>query len=418
MNIQYLLLQLFNWILSFPQNELLFVSIIIIFFASVFESLPITGMVFPSESIIVFFGIISYKGIIDIKVLIITTYIGILLGDIIGYIIGAKVGENFLKKHAKKLKIDSKKYEKVKKMLESNLIKTLFIGRSNSFTRWIVPFLAGANSVNFKKFIFSNMLTAAFWAPVFLLGGYYLGDAFSTYGKYFGMGIVVATIISIISYKMYKYFIKKGFLQRKDFRLILINVFGLYLFSKMLKDVLDLELITKLDFYVSEHISHIYTPILTKIMIFFTSIDNTLPITIIIMIISFYMIYKKYYEDFIFFLISIFGSATFMFIIKNIVQRVRPSHHLIEVSGYSFPSGHATISTTLAFSLYLILSKKIKYRKTLLILCIIYPLIISFSRVYLNVHYLSDVLGGIGLALFWVSLVAIIFKIYNQYDTN
>jgi undecaprenyl-diphosphatase len=38
-------------------------------------------------------------------------------------------------------------------------------------------------------------------------------------------------------------------------------------------------------------------------------------------------------------------------------------------------------------------------------------LLISFSRVYLNVHYLSDVIAGIGLGLFWVSLVAIFFKI-------
>ena len=75
MSIHYLLEQFFNWILTFEHNEVLFVSLVIIFFASVFESLPFTGMFFPSASITIFFGIIAYKGIVDIKILIIATYI-------------------------------------------------------------------------------------------------------------------------------------------------------------------------------------------------------------------------------------------------------------------------------------------------------------------------------------------------------
>ena len=410
MSIHYLLEQFFNWVLSFPHNEVLIISLAIIFFASVFESLPFTGMFFPSESITVFFGVIAYKGIVDIKMLIVATYIGILLGDIVGYFIGAKVGEEFLKKHAKRLKIDSKKYEKMKNMLESNLIKALFIGRSNGFTRWIVPFLAGANSINFQKFILSNMLTAAFWAPAFLLGGYYLGSAFETYGKYFGIGIIAATIVSIIGYKLYQHFSKEGFFQSKDVKLLFINIFGLYLFSKMAEDVLDMELVTKLDFWIHANMPHLYTSFLTKIMIVATTIDNPLPVTVIILAIALYLGYKKYFNEMLFFLFSIAGSATFMFIVKSLVQRTRPLHHLIQASGYSFPSGHATLSTALAFSLYLILSKRVKYKKTLLSLCIIYPLVISFSRVYLSVHYLSDVIAGIGLSLFWVSLMALVFE--------
>jgi len=410
MNVHYLLEQFYDWILSYPPNVILTILILIILIASVLESLPIAGMMFPSESLTVFFGILAFKGIVDIRVLIITVYIGILAGDVIGYYLGKKVGEDFLKKHAKRLKINSKKYNQIKNGLDNNLIKVLFVGRSNGFTRWIAPFLAGANGINLKKFILANMLTAAFWAPAFLLGGYYLGYAFEIYGKYFGIGIIVATILSIIIYKIYKHFENNELLQRDDFRLFIINIFGLYLFSKMAEDVLDLELVTKLDMWISSNISQIYTPIFTKVMILITSIDNPLPIGFIVLLICIYLGYKKYYSDTIFFLSSIFGSSLLMFIIKFLVQRHRPQLHIIEVSGYSFPSGHATISTALAFSLYLILSKRVKYKKILFSLCIIYPLVISFSRVYLNVHYLSDVVAGIGLALFWVSLVALVFE--------
>ena len=67
--------------------------------------------------------------------------------------------------------------------------------------------------------------------------------------------------------------------------------------------------------------------------------------------------------------------------------------------------------TTLGFALFMIFKDKIKYAKSLLASCIIIPIFISFSTIYLNIQYLSDVLAGIGLALFWVSLVAIIFDL-------
>ncbi|MFK5881176.1 MAG: bifunctional DedA family/phosphatase PAP2 family protein [Sulfurospirillum sp.] len=411
MNIHYILEQFFNWISSYPSNMVLTILILIILIASILESLPIVGMMFPSETLTIFFGILAFKGIVDIRILIITAYIGILAGDIFGYYLGEKVGEDFLKKHAKRLKINSKKYEQIKDGLDDNLIKVLFIGRSNGFTRWIAPFLAGANGMSLKKFIPANMLTAAFWAPAFLLGGYYLGSAFENYGKYFGVGIIAATILSIIIYKTYKHFENNELLQRDDFKLFIINIFGLYLFSKMAEDVLDLELVTKLDIWISSTIPQIYTPIFTKTMILITSVDNPLPISFIILSICLYMGYKKWYRDILFFLSSLFGSVVLMFVVKIFVQRPRPELHIIEVSGYSFPSGHATISTALAFALYFILKEKMKYKKILLILSIIYPLLISFSRVYLNVHYLSDVVAGIGLALFWVSLVALAFEI-------
>jgi undecaprenyl-diphosphatase len=367
-------------------------------------------MFFPSESLTIFFGILAFKGVVNINILIIVAYIGILVGDIIGYYIGKKVGEDFLRKHSKKLKIDEKKYNKMKQFLDNNLFKALFIGRSNGFTRWITPFLAGANGIKIDKFILVNMLTAAFWAPVFLLGGYYLGEAFEIYGKYFGITIIIITIIVFIFYKFYKYFDKKGYLKRNDIKLFLINIFGFCLFLKMLEDVLDLEKITKIDKWLHLHIVEIYTLFLNKVMVFITSLDNPLEITIISILIFLFLIFKKFYYKALFFIVSMMGASLLVEIIKNIVKRIRPEHYLIEVDGYSFPSGHATLSTVLSFSLYFILKDKLN-KKILLLLCIIYPILISFSRVYLNVHYLSDVIAGIGLGLFWVSfLIILVFE--------
>lgn len=414
MNIHHLLEQFYNWVSSYPPNTILLIIAIILFIATVVESLPFVGILFPSESLTVFFGILAFKGIVDIYALIFIAFIGLFIGDEIGYKIGQKFDEDFIKKNSKKLRINEEKYESIKSSLDNNLFKILLIGRSNGFTRWLIPFIAGSNNIDYKKFTIANLATAAFWSPAFLLGGYFLGNMFEQYGKYLGIGILIATIVSFVFYKTYKYLDNKGYLKRNDFKLLIINLTGLYIFSKMLEDVIDLEYIVKLDMLIHDNISQIYSTFLTKLMIIITSVDNIIPITIITLSIVIYLYYKKYYNEMLFLFISVTGASFLMVIIKSIIERPRPELKVIEVVGYSFPSGHATISTALGFTIFYILKDKIKYRKSFLMLCIIIPLLISFSRIYLNVHYLSDVLAGISLALFWVSLIAIIFDLKRK----
>jgi len=414
MSIHYLLEQFFTWILSYPPNIVLFTILAILFIGSILESIPFAGIFFPMETITVAIGVLAFKGIVDIKILIAVTFLGLFIGDELGYQIGKRLGSDFIKKHAKKLRVDEQRYINLSNSLDKNFLKILFIARSNGFTRWLVPFIAGANAIDYKKFTLSNFITAIFWSNIFLLGGYYLGNAFELYGKYFGIGVVIATVVSFIIYKIYKYFDKKQWLQRDDFKLLLINIFGLYLFSKMTEDIIDLEIIVKLDFWIHTHIVEIYSPLLTTSMIEITTMFNTIPMIVITIIISIYFLYKKYYNDLIFLSISMIGSSILFILIKALVQRERPNLQIIEVLNYSFPSGHATIATTLTFTLFWILKDKIKFPKILLLSCISIILIVSFSRVYLNIHYLSDAIGGIGLGLFWVSIIALALDIINK----
>lgn len=103
-------------------------------------------------------------------------------------------------------------------------------------------------------------------------------------------------------------------------------------------------------------------------------------------------------------------------IIKSILQRPRPSiFRIIEETGYSFPSGHSMISMAFyGFFIYLIFTN-IKNKKVKLISIVflsILILLIGFSRVYLGVHYVSDVLAGF---IFSIAYLILYTSILNKY---
>ena len=103
-------------------------------------------------------------------------------------------------------------------------------------------------------------------------------------------------------------------------------------------------------------------------------------------------------------------------ILKNIVQRPRPTEYrLINQSGYSFPSGHSMASVAFyGFLIYLIFKKvkNKKVRNTVIFCLALLILLIGISRIYLGVHYTSDVLAGF---LISVSYLMIFTSIIDDY---
>ncbi|MGV8982570.1 phosphatase PAP2 family protein [Clostridium sp.] len=109
-------------------------------------------------------------------------------------------------------------------------------------------------------------------------------------------------------------------------------------------------------------------------------------------------------------------------ILKNTVKRYRPMKiRLVEAHGYSFPSGHSSISTAIGIVLIYFILKRIKNKKiayTLSGLIITYLLLVGFSRVYLGVHYPTDVLGGWVIAAIWSYITISAYKFCMNKGVN
>jgi membrane-associated phospholipid phosphatase len=125
-------------------------------------------------------------------------------------------------------------------------------------------------------------------------------------------------------------------------------------------------------------------------------------------IIIFYFLFRKRKDDAWRVFVVALSSVLFMSLLKRLFQRTRPLEPLVEgITNFSFPSGHAFMSISFyGLIIYFIGrdSKNHSFRNTLFAFIVLLVLLVGFSRIYLRVHYLSDVLAGFAAGIAWLIL--------------
>ncbi|MFQ5474929.1 MAG: bifunctional DedA family/phosphatase PAP2 family protein [Candidatus Nanoarchaeia archaeon] len=394
----------------------------IILFAAMLEATPLFGLLVPGQLVVIAGGFLVKLRILDIGDTIFIASVGAILGDLIGYLLGREYGYSFISRYGKYFFFKKEHFEKTKKLMNHHTGKTLIIGRFNSLTRAFAPFVAGSSGISFIKFLTYNIIGGISWAVSFVMIGYVFGGSYEIASKYIGKFIFIAIVLSAIIIYAYRFVNKrKHIFSEYHLYALIINIFSLYLFSKMIEDVIDGELITKLDVFLNAKMVLLWNPSLNKVMIFITNIASPLQLSILSLILFGILIYKKKWYCSLLLLFSMSGGLLLELLAKIIAHRARPENALIEVSGYSFPSGHATMAI-IFFSLLLYSFKDDIKNKVLSYIFIASNvsliLLIGLSRVYLNVHWLSDVLAGFGMGLFWLTLLILVFKVITSVSTK
>lgn len=187
---------------------------------------------------------------------------------------------------------------------------------------------------------------------------------------------------------------------------------------RFIADEMVLEKENQLDRLIFSDLAAITNPGITRLMTaitFFGSSTFLLPAYIILIIIFLFSKHRKLSLD-----IAAYGtiSTIILFSLKAIFHRHRPPDPLVHyVNGFSFPSGHA-FSSFVFFGLliYIIwkmhLSLAIKW--TLSMLFFLFGTLIAISRVYLHVHYASDVIAGFSLCVAWLCISLWLIRILSK----
>ena len=192
----------------------------------------------------------------------------------------------------------------------------------------------------------------------------------------------------------------------------IILVLGLLLFFYLVR-LINPNTISVLDNYIYNLIKGFISPKMTPIVKFITEFGNY---TVMIPVIILFYLFNKDKSFNRYFTINLVAIFTSNFIVKNIIRRDRPIDiNLIIENGFSFPSGHSMVSFAFyGFIIYYVYCSHLsKLGKTIIIsILTLLVLMIGLSRIYLGVHYASDVIGGFVLAL--VYLIIFIKYIYKK----
>lgn len=176
--------------------------------------------------------------------------------------------------------------------------------------------------------------------------------------------------------------------------------------------------INEVDMVVYNFLIQIMSEQVTMITKIITNLGGAV-VLISLCIIALLVLKNKKYGTFM--IINLATVTLINLLIKNIVGRERPNIlRLVEETGYSFPSGHSMASMAFyGFLMYLVYKSNIKNKAIKITICLILGLIILLigaSRIYLGVHYASDVIAGFIISFTY--LIIFINLVYNKYGNK
>lgn len=189
-----------------------------LFLLTVFEGNPVIGSFIPGQIIVIFVGfLISTSGMFGLRNTVIVVFFGALLGDIIGYFMGKKIGVIGLSKFG--ISEDTKVYRSSKSFFEKYGLWSIFLGREFNLTRAFMPFLAGSFGMSFIDFLLISIFSCIVWSVLSVFLGYYFGYFLVSNFKVFMLFLLFLTIYIGFLYFVYKsmrdfYDENKSFLRR------------------------------------------------------------------------------------------------------------------------------------------------------------------------------------------------------------
>jgi undecaprenyl-diphosphatase len=396
-------------------------------------------------------------------------------GDVTSYLIGRRLGREFLVRHGKRLKITEQRLEQVERFFDRYGGATILVGRFIGLIRALAPFIAGASRMPFRRFIPFDVVAAGAWATVFCLLGYIFWQSFDQVAALakrgaFALGAVIGAVVGGVA--LYRYLREprnrehvQRWLDRQAERPALRPVAKVVrpVYRNVVKPVgqraagplrfvadrvtpgeLGLELTTLLavalvgwyvfwalaiavtdqrSFFADERAFALVRGLrldLTVSVVKVVTDVGSAPVTgaVVLAAVVYLLVRRELMEVGV----LVVGSAltyTAVGVAKAAEGRPRPAGGLVPVENLSFPSGHAAyavayVAVTVAVVRVL---PHFLYRAAAVVVSVVIAGLVGLSRVYLQVHYFSDVLAGwaLGAAIFATcGLVAMVVAFVRQ----
>lgn len=410
------------------------------------ESLAIVGLFIPGTVIMVAIGSLIGTGYLPLVGTTLWAILGAIVGDIVSFIFGSyfharartiwplrsypillRKGEEFFQKHGG---------------------KSVFIGRFAGPVRPFLPLVAGMMSMPTWRFLIADIPSAFIWAPVFLLPGILLGAASQNLPKELATQIILFVVVLLLFLWCISWLLKSIYLglvklfDRSVLYLwqvfqthprlkwcynvlrdptrpthtaqlslfILIAIVGIA-FLILVGSVYHYGVLTGFNQPLYHLMRSFRNTSIDRFLISFTLLSSKVLIPMWLAVFG-WLAYKKHWRAaFHWLAIGILSMGATEFF-KQLLHIPRPTGLIKTPDGWSFPSGHTTVSLTLFGFLAVLLVREHPQEKRWIAygLAGIFAGIIIFSRLYLTAHWLTDVVGGVLLATICIGLATLSYR--------
>jgi membrane protein DedA with SNARE-associated domain/membrane-associated phospholipid phosphatase len=428
------------------------------------ETGAFVGLVVPGETVMLLGGAVAGQGAISIYLLLGIAWFSAWAGDTTSFFIGRRLGRDFVLRNGPAVGISNERFAQVEAYFGRHGGKTILIGRFISLVRALAPFVAGSSGMRYRAFVPYSILGTGLWSAAHILIGYFFSRSIDTAAKYAGRGaFLLATLIVVVvgivlavrflrvpanrrrtvewmdGHWPTRWLVRLGRRLRTPARFLWARLtpggsFGLEFTTLMAVLAVSLFVLisyaaqinsdpgptasdrTVLD--VAESIRMGWLTTIAKALTHLGSAGVVIPLAAICA--AALAAARRWPE----FLVLVAGTLIIVVAlgdIKDAIDRPRPGGGLISVSGSSFPSGHAAYSV---FYLWAAVTLVMRVRPGMaratgvVIAGIALTALVGLSRVYLHVHYMSDVSAGWALGISAYALCAAIALVGFQLRQN
>ena len=365
------------------------------------------GVPSPGHTVMLAGGALAQQGHLWLPLVIATGALAAILGDNIGYVIGRRGGRPFLLKYGHRILIKPETVQKAEHFFEQHGPKAVFLARFVTGLQTVGALLAGASQMRWWTFFLWNLLGALAWATTYAFLGYLFGASWQGLERWVGhAGLFLAAPFAIgagvlllrrrawLGKQLDKYL--PAALDKRQAAIGLIALGSVAMFARITEDVVNHES-TQFDRAVSLWVHRFDAPALDVAMRMFSFIGSFPVIAAVALVVLTWCWRKGDWQAFAALLGVIAINEGLNFGLKQLFERPRPNlfEEIATLHSYSFPSGHAMAAAAI-YGMMAVVAARLAPRGGVWIgvLAFWLAVLIGFSRIYLGVHWVTDVLAG------------------------